>query len=720
MNIHLRTKLAKPKTNNPLDLFEYCVNILIQKMSFNYTRYPIRNEFMTHNQWANIVFQIANSRNMALLSIITKNFSHFLIFKEKTFKWNFDSIITDFPAFFNLAEIKTESRTISEEILLALDDEIEQSKMEKEKNSYSGGYPQKKILPNNETIYSIKLNLDYDEEPRISESTPITIKIGGIEFESTNILDYDSIESTLFFKHKQDITKYKGSVRIYIDSAWLLAKIKDRINNLNLKDTNNSLLSKLITEKWEQKQIDNNSNLSYNKLDESQLNTIKSCLNNDISLIWGPPGTGKSFTLSYILKEFYAKKERTLIVCIANVAVDSITRQFTKTIEASKLMQQVNSYRILRLGFTRDETLLSKDYLFPDNAITNGIRKKLHFLNGLLKTHLDKDIILQYKSEIQDLKTQLKKEVEKIIESATLLFSTASSFHVNDKLNELDYDNLIIDEASMMSIPHFICLTNKIKKRIIITGDFRQLPPVVLSQSAISHKWLHRDLFEFSGIKTNENSVTLKNVNQLLVQRRSHSQICNLINQPFYNGKLLSNQFNETCDLKDKIIFDKVITYYKLQTSNINTAQYSKKGSRYNTYSMEVILKLLKEIIKNYPNLSIGVICPYREQISRINHELNKYHRPSNLKTGTIHAFQGSECDIIIFDIVDTQENTIGRLYQQNIGRRLINVALSRAKHKLIVIGDIETFEKAKGSNNVDGTVKRIFEKIKSYESNTI
>ena len=101
----------------------------------------------------------------------------------------------------------------------------------------------------------------------------------------------------------------------------------------------------------------------------------------------------------------------------------------------------------------------------------------------------------------------------------------------------------------------------------------------------------------------------------------------------------------------------------------------------------------------------VGIIAPYRGQVTCIRRLLRERSLPPDqtkrLRLGTVHAFQGSEADIIIWDLVDTRNHKIGRLYLQDTGERLANVAISRARGKLVIVGDPDAFFLAPGKESV-------------------
>jgi superfamily I DNA and/or RNA helicase len=114
-----------------------------------------------------------------------------------------------------------------------------------------------------------------------------------------------------------------------------------------------------------------------------------------------------------------------------------------------------------------------------------------------------------------------------------------------------------------------------------------------------------------------------------------------------------------------------------------------------------------------HPQLNIGVVTPYRGQVAVIKRLLEargiSLPNRNRVTIGTIHAFQGSESDVFIWDLVDTRDDTIGRLYHSDSGERLGNVAVSRAKGKLVVVGDENAFFEAKGSEKIGKKLKSVF-----------
>jgi superfamily I DNA and/or RNA helicase len=716
----LRRILSGPRNYDSFSLFEFCVNKLVQRM--NDLRYPMDLEngneaLKSHIQWTNLIFGSGNDNNKQYLSKVKSDFGSYFINQGNKYKWNFQRILKEHPNFF-YAEIAPSGVGSYSDMFKALEHEIIESKRDTQKNTYRVSDIQRIKLENGDKIYLAVLNIEEDEDPKLVEDLPITVRVGGLTFE-TKVLDYDKVKNSLYFQIENDISKYYGAIFIQVDASWILVKIKERLKASQDENTVGELVSRFINGKTNPKKlkvVQNNFKPAIDSFDDSQLQAYSHALINDISIIWGPPGTGKSHTLAGIIDTFYKKREKTLVTCIANVAVDSITIKLIELLQKQNLL--IEQGEILRIGHTRDKKLLETAYLFPDNRATKLIRERILDIDSNLQ-NAKKGHELGLKKERQDLREKLKKEVSALTENSIITFSTASKFFIDSILNSKEYDNLIIDEASMVSIPHFIALGLNIKKRIIITGDFRQLGPVVLSQSEASKKWLYRDIFEFSGINTRNSTVEHSALKQLLIQRRSHELICNLINSPFYQGKLKSDTNLDNDEIVHVEPFKGRIVVYKSLKKD-NRVEFTKRGSRLNKHSASEVLRILDGYSIQELNSTIGIITPYRGQVKLLQEQINTRNYPDNfkslIKVGTIHAFQGSECDLIIFDTVDSIEESVGKLYRFEIGKRLVNVALSRARYKLIVCGDLDVFIQGKGHNNIDLSLNNIFRILKNYE----
>ena len=368
-----------------------------------------------------------------------------------------------------------------------------------------------------------------------------------------------------------------------------------------------------------------------------------------------------------------------------------------------------------------DSRIIATDYLFPNDEKTHRLRNKI-------KQNLDKILRLKerklekteeaivLKASNKELREELKDHTDFLVNSSRLVFSTISNFILSTNLYESKFDNLIVDEASMMAMPSLLALGHRISKRIIFVGDFQQLSPI----SIVKDELLTDSVFEMSGVNIGHTKHPA--LYQLLHQRRSNEKLVDLINRTFYQGKLIPSAERNEQIINSVPFPGKVIA---LKAVADGAVRYTKGGTRQNKMFAENVMSIL-DILNQDKNasFSIGIITPYRGQVSLLKALMyeRKYDETfdKRIKIGTIHTFQGSECDIIIFDMVDCfvqesgRKNILGRLYSGVEGERLLNVALSRARHKLIVVCDPEYIKNIPG-NTITQNTHMLFNKLSKY-----
>jgi superfamily I DNA and/or RNA helicase len=166
----------------------------------------------------------------------------------------------------------------------------------------------------------------------------------------------------------------------------------------------------------------------------------------------------------------------------------------------------------------------------------------------------------------------------------------------------------------------------------------------------------------------------------LQVQRRMHEQICDLINKPFYSG-ILKTAAKSRSSSSLRPLPGEPAVLISLLPEDGSAVEQTVDGSRLNRKSAEVVLSLVCDYLATSSDVIVGVAAPYRAQVTHIKRLLRAPSLPpeqaNRLRIGTVHAFQGSEADVIIWDLVETRNHKIGRLYQQETGNRLTNVAIT-------------------------------------------
>ncbi len=710
--------LKQPQYDTIDSLFEHCVKYAAQHHL---------DGVKTHQQWATSLFgseKDANKRQ-SLMSKVHNMYHIYFISKGGNYDFDYELIAENYPEWFEGYQpppVPDDVITILK-AKIAVEQEMKQVCNPRNRESY-------RVLELDEHafhdhfIYTAHLQVSDSSDPHFREGLQVQVNNG--QHYTVEVIEFDYAEGILYFTSPHRIYMHYGSTYINVDQSFILAGLKNRITSISQQ----KLACELPFYKFLNKTTDQLATIDHKPaaesvtagLDDAQLRAFNAAFDHDITFIWGPPGTGKSYTLAAIIRAFFCNyfftKERTIVCCVSNIAVDQLVNKVVDAMEHDGW--HVSAGNFYRAGHTTDERIIATDFLFPNDTTTQECRKQIQQLkqqiDNLTLRNKEKyaDRILELKAQIKDCRAELKEHTDYLVSNSRVVFSTISNFILSERIHHSDFDNLIVDEASMLAFPSLLALAGKIKKRIILVGDFQQLSPITL----VPNPMLTQNIFTRCGIDINHTSHPALHL--LLNQRRSHEKIVRLINHTFYDDQLVAT-ITETNDIINAEPFaGKVIIQMPITDGAM---RYTKGGTRQNVASAEAILSLLDQLQNTIaPNISIGIITPYKGQANMLRAMKAERKYPvafdDQIRIGTVHTFQGSEYDIIIFDIVDCRNVTndksphIGRIYNGKEGEQLLNVAISRARHKLIVVGDINWFVNFAPGNSVTPNTLSILRRI--------
>ncbi|CAH8460016.1 unnamed protein product [Heterobilharzia americana] len=405
------------------------------------------------------------------------------------------------------------------------------------------------------------------------------------------------------------------------------------------------------------------------ELNHSQVFAVKTVLQRPLSLIQGPPGTGKTVTsasIVYHLSRIHQKK--VLVVAPSNTAVDQLCEKIDRT-----------GLKVVRLCAKSREALAS-----PVS------RLMLHIQAQNVKGHTELRKLQQLKDETGELSQDdderyqaLKRELEREILMAADVVCCTCVTAGDARLERLSFHSVLIDESTQATEPECLIPLMVGCRQVVLVGDHCQLGPVITCKKAAA-AGLTQSLFErfvLLGIRPI----------RLQVQYRMHPALSAFPSNVFYEGSLQNGVTAE--DRCRKIDFpwpnqDRPMFFY----CTSGQEEISGNGVSYlNRTEAATVEKIVTKMLKIgvHPN-TIGVITPYEGQRAYLAHYLH-YSGSLNAKLyqeieiASVDAFQGREKDYIILSCVRANENQgIGFL---NDPRRL-NVALTRARYGLIVVGN--------------------------------
>lgn len=358
----------------------------------------------------------------------------------------------------------------------------------------------------------------------------------------------------------------------------------------------------------------------------------------------------------------------------------------------------------------------------------------------------------QIKNRMDDQQTQISKlneEYEALtvtaIKQAQVIGTTLTRTYLNDVIQSRVFDTVIIDEASMAPIPALWCAAALAGRNIVIVGDFLQLPPIVMATTQAARDWLGKDIFDQSGIKAGarrgaEKPPCLVMLNE---QFRMESQIAEIANIYYQDYKRLeSNDTNkERVKARNEFLQWYSNPFPSLPDSSVvqlidtsklgawvTTVPQGKKASRVNYLSASIAVELAfcliqrklesarSEGFKPPETPSVLIVSPYGphtkrvRELIRLGYRTRGFSEQMNLpfiEAGTIHQFQGSEADIVIFDMVVDEPHWRANLFMPDsmMGdslKQMYNVAVTRARFRLFVLGNIP-YLKSRANNNATG-----------------
>lgn len=408
----------------------------------------------------------------------------------------------------------------------------------------------------------------------------------------------------------------------------------------------------------------------------------------DVALVHGPPGTGKTTVLIEIIRQVIAAGGKVLAAAPSNTACDHLLECLVASgVPALRLGHPARIMKHLR-QHTLDFKLAHHPFakLIDDREselerlqIQRGRRRGGRAMDRLDREDMQERIHL-LKLEIRDMDKQIFTHV---LENAPVIVGTHTAAS-DPMIRSRKFDLVVMDEASQATEPSSWMPILRAEK-MILAGDHFQLPPTVISKKA-EDQGLTKTIFERFHKKMGEEHKTL-----LRVQYRMHQKIMDFSSREFYDGKLIADDSvkNHTlADLKHvKRTSATEEVFLFLDTAGRGFEEKLEPGSesRYNPEEAALVMQHLEKLIEaGLKPSEIAIISPYSAQVRL----LASLAPDPELEVDSVDGFQGREKEAVILSLV--RSNMEGELGFLGDTRRM-NVAMTRARRKLVVIGDSGT-----------------------------
>lgn len=546
--------------------------------------------------------------------------------------------------------------------------------------------------------------LESEDELNYPEGTPVTIWKGQSQI-SGKILNCEAF--SVYLISELDLGAEVEMLNISAEACYLLQSVSERLMDLSLEPS--EIAQDLICNGL--KEIDyRNSDIA-----KGQETAVRMSLEQPITFVWGPPGTGKTQTLAKIAWAHIDKGERVLMLSYSNVSVDGAILRVTS------LKNDVFPGQLVRYGFPKDKRISEHPYLSSYNLAINDypdLPKRRTQLQAE-KKRLEKNDpkLIQVEKELNEIRRELRAAESQCVRNAKFVATTVSKAIVDKEIRNGAFDVVIFDEASMATIPQIAYAAKLARKNFVCMGDFRQLPPIVQSSKESP---LNADIFQYCGItQAVDQGSNHKWLCLLDTQYRMHPEIADFAGRSIYNGLLKSA--NGMTEKREKTVMAEPFAGRAMEfvdlSGTMSTCIKSSDDSHANVLSAFVTFSLA---LKAAQTQEVGIITPYHAQ-SRLLHamvrDVNELEAlPHAIKCATVHQFQGSEEDVIVYDAVDCYRLPFpGALIASTAGRyadRLFNVAMTRSKGKFICVAN-GSFMRNKGmSENL-----MFMQMLKSYRA---
>lgn len=404
----------------------------------------------------------------------------------------------------------------------------------------------------------------------------------------------------------------------------------------------------------------------------------------EVAIVHGPPGTGKTTTLVEAICETLRRESQVLVCAQSNMAVDWISERLVD--RGVDVLRIGNPTRVTdkMLGFTYERRFEAHD-LYPSLW---AARKAIRQLRQSGKRHSE-----QWYRQIDKLRqraTELEIAINSDLLGSTRVIACTLAGSANRVLEGMTFGTLFVDEAAQaLEAACWIAIARA--RRVVLAGDHCQLPPTVKSMESL-RGGLGVTLMERIAT-TNPHVVTM-----LTVQYRMHEAIMRFSSDWFYDGKVQSAP-----DVRNRGIldYDTPITWVDTadECPDVQEQFVGESFGRINRPEAQLTISTLVDYFNRIgmqrladERIDVGIISPYRAQVqylrNLVRHSADLKLLSGNISVNTVDGFQGQERDVVVISLV--RANDKGQIGFLRDLRRM-NVAITRARMKLIILGNVAT-----------------------------
>lgn len=439
-------------------------------------------------------------------------------------------------------------------------------------------------------------------------------------------------------------------------------------------------------------------------LNNQQLAGLRKMLTGPMHFLWGPPGTGKTWTVGAAIAEWLRRKRSVLIVSTSNVAVDIALKAAITHINAPE------AQAILRLGNTDDPDL--SGYTVSGKVVKDPriagcgsnhiqcvqqrlqeVREQLTRLflscrrqnctsdstgRELMRLSEEKTIL---EAEISKFQGIIDERAQSILDESSAVGCTLATMVLQKKLHNRLFDVVVVDETSMVPLAYAVAASMLAKKMLVYAGDPYQLSPICDSNSCNARHWFGQNVYDWLNIEQEyDDGRRTDAISLLKKQYRMTNQIGSFVSGLTYHGRLEHARAQDGPEVEFVDLPEEWCkTYY-----SVGDKSYYHVG----------VVPLIHEILANLgPNRQdVLLLSPFRSQQTLMRLTISdlvsarQISEPA-VSCKTVHRAQGSQARAVIVDLTAHASDSVQAFFREAGSRNLLNVALSRAKDHLIILG---------------------------------